>query len=100
MLSHKVSDMDLSTKQIHRSRQMHGIFMLVSTMKLCKDDVLPLYYTRNQVEDIFKLCKGNSKILPINIENESTLRGHLLMTFMATIVLNLNPWSSLTNGIS
>ena len=87
LLSHKVSDMDLSTKQIHRSRQMHGIFMLVSTMKLGKDDVLPLYYTRNQVEDIFKLCKGNSKILPINIENESTLRGHLLMTFMATIVL-------------
>ena len=86
-LSHKISDQDLSIREIHHSRQKHGVFMLVSTMKIAKDDILPLYYTRNHVEDVFRLCKGNSKILPINVEGEATLRGHLLMTFMATVIL-------------
>ena len=88
-LSQKVSDIDISISEIHGKRNNHGIFMLVSTRRISKDNLLPLYYTRNQVEDIFKLCKSNCKILPVNIQNESTLRGHLLITFIATVIMKM-----------
>ena len=61
--------------------------MLVSTRRIAKENLLKLYYTRNQIEDVFKLCKSNCKILPINIEKETTLSGHLLITFAASIVM-------------
>lgn len=88
-LSQRVTDVDLSMDDIHEQRSQHGIFMLVSTRRIAKENLLKLYYTRNQIEDIFKLCKGNCKILPINIEKETTLRGHLLITFAASIVMKL-----------
>ena len=88
-LSQRVADSGMSTADIHSKRRNHGIFMLIATRRIAKDNLLPLYYTRNQVEDIFKLCKGNCKILPINIQNESTLRGHLLITFAATVIMKM-----------
>ena len=88
-LSQRVADSGMSTADIHSKRRNHGIFMLIATRRIAKDNLLPLYYTRNQVEDIFKLCKGNCKILPINIQNENTLRGHLLITFAATVIMKM-----------
>ena len=86
-LSQRMTDDNLTSHEIHRKRSEHGIFMLIATRRISKNNLLPLYYTRNQVEDIFKLCKGSCKILPINVESEITLRGHLLMTFLATVVM-------------
>lgn len=88
-LSLRISDTDMNASEIHEKRSSQGIFMLVSTRRIAKASLLPLYYTRNQVEDIFKLCKGRCKILPINIQNEATLRGHLLITFIATVLMKM-----------
>ena len=41
------------------------------------------------MEKLFELCKQGGKILPINVETEETLRGHLMMTFMATAALKM-----------
>lgn len=88
-LSQRASDTAMDSAEIHGQRNRHGVFMLISTRRIARDNLLPLYYTRNQVEDIFRLCKGSCKILPINIENEATLRGHLLITFIATVVMKM-----------
>lgn len=69
--------------------QKQGVFVLVTTRKAAKEKLLPLYYMRDQVEKIFELCKQGGKILPINVENEDTLRGHLMMTFMAAATLKM-----------
>ena len=50
---------------------------------------MPLYYTRDQIEKIFELCKQDGKILPLNVETEATFRGHLMMTFMGAVILKL-----------
>ena len=68
-------------------KSLKGIFMLVATRRIAKENLLSLYYTRNQVEDIFRLCKHWCRILPADMEKEETLRDHLLMTFMAVIVM-------------
>lgn len=67
----------------------HGIFVLVSTKKISHKEILQVYYTRDQVEKVFELCKQDGKILPVNVETEATFRGHLMMTFMAAVILKM-----------
>jgi hypothetical protein len=86
-LAARAEDEDLSTGEVFDEMQAQGIFMLVSSRRIAKENLLTLYYTRDQVEKVFELCKQHGKILPINVEKEETLRGHLMMTFMAAVLL-------------
>ena len=63
-----------------------GVFVLISSDDMEIKDVLPLYYTRQQVEQVFDIGKNNADILPLRIQNEDTFRGHLMLTFMATAI--------------
>lgn len=88
-LVEKAEDQNLSGGEIFDAMQQQGVFILISSRRIAKENLLPLYYTRDQVEKIFELCKQDGKILPLNVENEATFRGHLLMTFMACVVLKM-----------
>ena len=85
----RANDESLSGSEIFDELQKQGVFILITTRKVAKEKLLPLYYMRDQVEKIFELCKQGGKILPLNVENENTFRGHLMMTFMATAVLKM-----------
>jgi hypothetical protein len=63
-----------------------GFFALVSSEKIETEDLLPLYYTRQTVEQVFDVSKNNTHILPLRIHNEETFRGHIMLTFMAIIL--------------
>jgi transposase len=86
-LGARAEDEDMPTDEVFDEMQAQGIFMLVSSRRIAKENLLPLYYTRDQIEKVFELCKQHGKILPINVEKEETLRGHLMMTFMAAVLL-------------
>lgn len=88
-LIERAGDESLSGADIFDDLQKQGVFVLITTRKVSKDKLLPLYYMRDQVEKIFELCKQDGKILPVNVENENTFRGHLMMTFLAAAVLKL-----------
>lgn len=88
-LIERAGDESLSGSDIFDDLQKQGVFILITTRKVSKDKLLPLYYMRDQVEKIFELCKQDGKILPVNVENENTFRGHLMMTFIAAAVLKL-----------
>ena len=62
-----------------------GVFVLVSSRRIAKEKLLDLYYTRDQVEKVFEVCKQDAKALPVAVQGEETFRGHLLMCFMATV---------------
>jgi transposase len=47
---------------------------------------LPLYLSRNSVEQIFDIGKNCVDLLPLRTHNELTFRGHLMVSFFATIV--------------
>lgn len=64
-----------------------GVFMLLSSEDMATEEILPLYYTRQQVEQVFDIGKNNADLLPLRIQNEDTFRGHLMLTFMATAIL-------------
>ena len=38
-------------------------------------------------EQVFDVSKNNADILPVRVHNEDTFRGHLMLTFLATIII-------------
>ena len=85
----RAGDENITGADIFDDLQKQGVFVLITTRKVATDKLLPLYYMRDQVEKIFEICKQGGKILPINVENEDTLRGHLMMTFIAAVTLKM-----------
>lgn len=88
-LVERAEDLNMADGDVFDAMQSQGIFVLVSSRKISKDNLLPLYYTRDQVEKIFEICKQDEKILPLNVETERTFRGHLMMTFISAAVLKM-----------
>jgi len=80
-------DDHLSSEEADLRMSKLGVFMLLASDDMDIEAVLPLYYTRQQVEQIFDIGKNNADLLPLRTQSEDTFRGHLMLTFMATAVL-------------
>jgi hypothetical protein len=103
----KAGDLSLSDRQVFDRMTGQGIFILVSSRPIAKVKILPTYYTRQQIEQIFDIGKNYADMLPLRVHNEDTFRGHLLLTFVATVIMRLiqlklastpyNPVSMLVN---
>ena len=79
----------ISFDKIDNKMKKLGSFVIVSSQKMDCKDILPLYYTRVQVEQVFDIAKNNADLVPLRIHGEETLRGHLMLTFLSTIVFQL-----------
>lgn len=67
----------------------YGLFMLLSSRPVVAEKVLPLYYTRNRIEEVFRVDKGKGKLLPLRMSREDVFCGHSMMTFIATAIVIL-----------
>lgn len=61
----KAVDENMRPEEIYRALRNKGMFMLVSTRKIAKEKILNLYYTRNQIEEVFRIGKKDGKMLPL-----------------------------------
>ena len=77
----------LDRQAFHDQQQLHGIFMLLSTRRVRAEELLSTYYVRQEIEQVFDISKNYTSLLPLYVEKEETFRGHLLITFIATVVL-------------
>jgi hypothetical protein len=81
-----VADAELKEiEEIREKLRKRGIFILLSSIKLPTDKILPFYYERQDIEQIFDFAKNDLDLLPLRVHSEATLRGHFLIVFMATI---------------
>ena len=80
-------DDKLSPKDADAQMLKLGVFMIISSEDIELAEILPLYYTRQQIEQVFDLGKNNADIMPLRVQNEDTFRGHLMITFLATVLL-------------
>ena len=80
-------DDKVSPEEMDQRLSKLGLFILISSDDMGTDEILPLYYTRQQVEQVFDIGKNYADLLPLRVQSEDTLRGHLLLTFMATAIL-------------
>ena len=62
-----------------------GVFILLSSEDVETKDILPMYYTRQAIEQIFDVDKNNVDLLPLRVHSEQAFRGHLMLTFLASI---------------
>lgn len=85
VMQHAVAD-NLDAKEVHRNMQGKGFFVLVATRRINPEQILSIYYTRQQIEQVFDIGKNYASMLPVSVQKEETFRGHLMMTFMATVV--------------
>jgi hypothetical protein len=83
-----------SKKKIFLSK---GQFILLSSENLDVNDILPLYYTRQSIEQIFDIGKNNADLLPLRTHTIETCRGHLMASFLsiASYVLTIKQFKTL-----
>jgi hypothetical protein len=86
-LFQKAKGEKLSDANVYDRISTQGAFILVSSRRIAKDKILPTYYTRQQIEQIFDIGKNYADLLPLRVQNEDTFRGHLLMTFIACVIV-------------
>lgn len=85
----RAAEAGLSGAEAFDAMAAKGVFVLVSTRRMAKEKLLPLYYARDRVEKVFELAKQGGKALPVSVQTEETFRGHLLMCFMATVAIKM-----------
>jgi len=86
-----LDDKDVSHEEMNATMKTKGLFVLISSEKIETKDVMPLYYTRQTIEQVFDISKNYAELLPLRVHNEETFRGHLMLSFVATVVyLSMN----------
>jgi transposase len=59
---------------------------MISSIEMDKTEILPYYYSRQTIEQIFDTGKNYARLLPLGVHSQETLNGHLLLSFLTTIV--------------
>ena len=88
-LGERVSSDKLSIEEYDKAQEALGVFMLISSKPIDPKEVLAVYYTRQQIEQTFDLGKNYAGMLPLNIQKEETFNGHMMLTFIATIMVKM-----------
>ena len=78
-----------TTRELHRIRMKKGLFALYSSRPIKVSDILSKYYARQQIEQVFDICKNNTKMLPLRTQTEETFRGHLVLAFIASVIVKV-----------
>lgn len=85
----KASAKNLKVKEVHNELQNKGVFILFSSRPIAKEKILPMYYTRQQIEQIFDIGKNYTNMLSLRVHTEETFRGHLLLTFISSLIVKM-----------
>jgi len=64
-----------------------GKMVLLSSVQLRCDEVVPLYYTGQVVERLFGIAKDDLGILPLRMYSEPNFKGFMMLVFISLIVL-------------
>lgn len=86
LMSSKVSR-TMKTEELIEACERFGIFAIVCTKDLTREEILPEYYVRQDIEQYFDYGKNYARFLPVRHHNEKTLAGHMLLAFIATFIV-------------
>ncbi len=89
LLLNALEEQESDKDEIKFKLMKKGIMILTSSFEMKKEEVVPFYYMRQNVERLFGFSKDDLKIIPLRVHKEETLRGYLLLTFMALVVFVL-----------
>jgi transposase len=84
-MKHATEEKKLTFDEIDKRAKSKGVFIILSSDMVENSEILPLYYTRQTIEQVFDLYKNNADLLPLRTHGEETFRGHLMLSFISTI---------------
>jgi transposase len=75
-----------SDSDIDEGLKFKGKLIFIASFKVAEPEIIPLYYTRQSVENLFGIMKNDLEILPLRVHSVETFRGYLLLNFIALLV--------------
>lgn len=75
--------------EVEYAMKRKGVMVLLSSFKIPKGEIIPLYYMKQTVERLFGFLKDDLKLVPLRVHTEETLRGWLLLSFIALVTFVL-----------
>lgn len=72
--------------EINRKLKYCGYFVLLSKKTIDRKQILPTYYTRQAIEQIFGFAKSSNSLLPLRVHTEKSINGYLMLVFIALIL--------------
>ena len=85
----KNANKEIDLSELHEFLSSRGLFCLMSGDDLPCSRILPEYYQRQSVEQLFDYLKNYTKIQPIRNWKESTVQGHMLLSYVACCACKL-----------
>ncbi|MBQ7514635.1 MAG: transposase, partial [Schwartzia sp.] len=82
----RLADKKLTDEQFQKTLDSAGLFVIVSSLPYQSDEILPVYYIRQTIEQYFDISKGSSKLTPLRIHSEQALYGHLILSMIAATI--------------
>ena len=79
-----LADGDVPDDKINAEMRTKGMFILLSAQNIGCDEILPVYYEREKIEQVFDFSKNNADLLTLQLHSEEAFRGHLLLSFLAS----------------
>jgi hypothetical protein len=76
----------MSDEEFDMKTKTAGMFVMISSIEMHNSEVLPYYYSQQTIEQIFDTGKNFAKLLPLSGQSQQALNGHLLLSFITTIV--------------
>jgi transposase len=82
----EATNKQLKSSTIKMETEKMGFFVLLSSKRLSKIEILPYYYARQTIEQVFDIGKNYADLIPLRVHNEETFRGHLMLSFLVTTI--------------
>jgi len=80
-----IKNKENSVEELEYEMAKRGIMILISSLDIKNEEVVPAYYIRQTAEKLFGFSKDDLNLLPLRIHSEEALRGFLFMQFLTLI---------------
>jgi len=82
----KAPDHKTTLEDMHRKIQDSGLFITISALPFRNEEILPAYYVRQLAEQYLDIGKGISRMIPLRVHSEESVKGHLMLSQMAATI--------------
>lgn len=77
---------EISEETFNETNRKAGLFILVSTMWIDTNDVIPMYFERGGIEQLIDVGKTNGRMSDVAVHSEEAYSGKVLIDFAALAV--------------
>jgi transposase len=73
-------------EEFNKKLKYAGYIVFLSKKSIEKSQVLPSYYTRQTIEQLFGFAKSNNSLLPLRVHSNQSINGYLFLVFLSLII--------------